>query len=427
MPPGPAHPDPVVGAHHRLDRGDQAAGRGPPGRGAVRLLDAVHRQPVRDDHEVVAHGLHPRQAAGRRAHPVGGRTSGWPDTRCRAGRIVARAPPRRRWSHDGHLDRADDTDHDRHRLRERADQAARRTPGALDSGYALSAFFLALPAFVLVVTDLALGVGLAVLVGGVLLLWVAVMVARGFARFERIRLRGMLGKPADDPGLPVPAARGRLLAQGAAAAARRAVVAGRGLVAGRAGHRDGRLLAGGGLVGGGRGRPHLLVLAALDPLRPRREHHAGRAARLRRGPAPRDRAQPGARRVRAGHPAAGDAVRRRPARQPGPRAAQQPRRAPAGGTPGRGRPRRGPRRRGGLAAPARARHPRRPAAAAGPAQHGPRPGPQAAGRGPRTGPARRSTPRCSRPARPSTSCARCRAGSRRRCWSTAASPPPSAS
>ena len=74
----------------------------------------------------------------------------------------------------------------------------------MDTGYALSAFFLALPAFVLVVTSLALGVGLAVLVGGVLLLWVAVMVARGFARFERIRLRGMLGKPADTPAYLCP-------------------------------------------------------------------------------------------------------------------------------------------------------------------------------------------------------------------------------
>jgi signal transduction histidine kinase len=49
------------------------------------------------------------------------------------------------------------------------------------------------------VTDLALGVGLAVLIGGVLMLWVAVMVARGFARFERIRLRGLLGRPAHTP------------------------------------------------------------------------------------------------------------------------------------------------------------------------------------------------------------------------------------
>ena len=37
------------------------------------------------------------------------------------------------------------------------------------------------------------------LVGGLLVLWVAVMVARGFARVERVRLRGMLGKRAETP------------------------------------------------------------------------------------------------------------------------------------------------------------------------------------------------------------------------------------
>jgi signal transduction histidine kinase len=68
-----------------------------------------------------------------------------------------------------------------------------------DSGYALSALPIAVPAFVVVVVDLALGVGLTVLVGGVLMFWVAVNVARGFARFERIRLRGLLGKPAPTP------------------------------------------------------------------------------------------------------------------------------------------------------------------------------------------------------------------------------------
>lgn len=53
----------------------------------------------------------------------------------------------------------------------------------LDSGYALSAFPIALAGFVVVVTDLALGVGLSVIIGGGLLLWVGVMVARGFARY----------------------------------------------------------------------------------------------------------------------------------------------------------------------------------------------------------------------------------------------------
>lgn len=69
----------------------------------------------------------------------------------------------------------------------------------LETGYNLSAFPIALVAFIVVVVDLALGVGLSVLIGGVLLLSVGVMVARGFARFERIRLRGMLGREAATP------------------------------------------------------------------------------------------------------------------------------------------------------------------------------------------------------------------------------------
>ena len=69
----------------------------------------------------------------------------------------------------------------------------------LDSGYALSAFPIALVGFVVVVTDLALGVGLSIIIGGVLLLWVGVMVARGSARFERLRMREMLGRTAPTP------------------------------------------------------------------------------------------------------------------------------------------------------------------------------------------------------------------------------------
>ncbi|MQW74604.1 sensor histidine kinase [Nocardioides sp. dk4132] len=68
-----------------------------------------------------------------------------------------------------------------------------------ESGYALSAFVLALPAFVLVVVDLALGVGLSVLVGGVLLIAVGTQVARGFARLERYRQRVMLARTAATP------------------------------------------------------------------------------------------------------------------------------------------------------------------------------------------------------------------------------------
>ncbi len=69
----------------------------------------------------------------------------------------------------------------------------------LETGYNLSAFPIGLVGFVLVVVDLALGIGLSVLIGGVLLVSVAVLVARGFARFERIRLRGMLGREAATP------------------------------------------------------------------------------------------------------------------------------------------------------------------------------------------------------------------------------------
>lgn len=69
----------------------------------------------------------------------------------------------------------------------------------LESGYALSAFPIALVAFVVVIVDLALGMALAIFIGGILLISVGVMVARGFARLERIRMRGMLGRTASTP------------------------------------------------------------------------------------------------------------------------------------------------------------------------------------------------------------------------------------
>jgi Putative sensor len=72
----------------------------------------------------------------------------------------------------------------------------------LNSGYSLSAPFVALPAFVIVVTALTVGLGLVVLVGGLLLIWVAVMVARGFAQLERTRLSAMLGKTVGPPTYP---------------------------------------------------------------------------------------------------------------------------------------------------------------------------------------------------------------------------------
>jgi signal transduction histidine kinase len=68
-----------------------------------------------------------------------------------------------------------------------------------ESGYSLSAFPIALVAFIVVVVDLALGVGLAIFIGGVLLVCVGVMVARGFARFERYRLRTLLGRDSATP------------------------------------------------------------------------------------------------------------------------------------------------------------------------------------------------------------------------------------
>jgi signal transduction histidine kinase len=68
-----------------------------------------------------------------------------------------------------------------------------------DTGYNLSAFPIALVGFVVVLVDLALGVSLAIFIGGVLLISVGVMVARGFARFERIRMRGLLGRDTPRP------------------------------------------------------------------------------------------------------------------------------------------------------------------------------------------------------------------------------------
>ncbi len=68
-----------------------------------------------------------------------------------------------------------------------------------ESAYSVSAFPIALVALIVVVIDLSLGIALVVFIGGILLIWVGVMVARGFARFERIRLRGMLGREAPTP------------------------------------------------------------------------------------------------------------------------------------------------------------------------------------------------------------------------------------
>src|SRR5689334_19560564 len=102
--------------------------------------------------------------------------SGWPDTGCPAGRIVA-APARD--DAGAMTDTLMDTQtlpmtattydepFEQHREPTRP-RGVRRV--LYDSAYAFSSFFIALPALVIVVTDLALGVGLAVLIGGVLLL-----------------------------------------------------------------------------------------------------------------------------------------------------------------------------------------------------------------------------------------------------------------
>ncbi|GEP35811.1 histidine kinase [Nocardioides szechwanensis] len=69
----------------------------------------------------------------------------------------------------------------------------------LDSSYASTAFVIALPAFVLVVVVLAVGLGLSVIVGGVVLLTLGTLVARGFAGLERVRLRSLQGRAAPTP------------------------------------------------------------------------------------------------------------------------------------------------------------------------------------------------------------------------------------
>ena len=234
----PAHPDSGVGAHHGLDRRHQSARGGPPRDRPVRLLDPVDRQPVRDDHEVVAHAS--TLGTCRAAHSTlsgGGyaaRVSGWPDSDCRAGRIVV-APVR------------DDAGAMTYLMTQPMTETSLPAPAwsepvrprgvrrvLLDSGYALSAFFLALPAFIVVVIDLSLGLGLLVLVGGLLLLWVA---RDGGARVREVRADAAARdarQARPDPRLPVSAARGRLLAQGAVAAARRPVLARRALVHRRA-------------------------------------------------------------------------------------------------------------------------------------------------------------------------------------------------
>lgn len=73
----------------------------------------------------------------------------------------------------------------------------------LDTGYNISAFALAVPAFVIAVTGVALGVGLLVVVVGLPVLAITAYAARGFAHLERLRLRSMLGRRAPRPSYAV--------------------------------------------------------------------------------------------------------------------------------------------------------------------------------------------------------------------------------
>jgi signal transduction histidine kinase len=68
-----------------------------------------------------------------------------------------------------------------------------------ESAYTLTAFPLGLASFILMVVLVAVGLGTAIIVGGFLLVVLAVLVARGFARLERFRLRTWLGRDVATP------------------------------------------------------------------------------------------------------------------------------------------------------------------------------------------------------------------------------------
>lgn len=74
----------------------------------------------------------------------------------------------------------------------------------LDSAYSLSAFVVALPAFVLLVMGLALSAGTVVLLAGFFVLVLTAYVARGFARLERHRLRTLQGVEDTAPAYRCP-------------------------------------------------------------------------------------------------------------------------------------------------------------------------------------------------------------------------------
>jgi signal transduction histidine kinase len=72
----------------------------------------------------------------------------------------------------------------------------------VDTGYLLLGFPVAIAAFVLIITGLALGVGLLVIWVGVAILPITLLIARGFATVERAQLPAVLERP-----LPTPAYR----------------------------------------------------------------------------------------------------------------------------------------------------------------------------------------------------------------------------
>ena len=72
----------------------------------------------------------------------------------------------------------------------------------IDTGYVLLGFPIAIAAFVLVVTGLALGAGLLVIWVGVPVLALTLLAARGLATVERAQLPAVLERPRARPRLP---------------------------------------------------------------------------------------------------------------------------------------------------------------------------------------------------------------------------------
>jgi signal transduction histidine kinase len=68
-----------------------------------------------------------------------------------------------------------------------------------ESAYTLTAFPIGLASFVAVLVLVTVGIGTAVIVGGVLLLVAGVLVARAVAQLERLRLRSLLGRDVATP------------------------------------------------------------------------------------------------------------------------------------------------------------------------------------------------------------------------------------